>query len=708
MIKKNSHILYLGFIAAVIIITAWAGGCKNITLENTFPERLTILSKRVWSPERAWQWYKSAGVIKGCNFLPSSATNTTEMWQKETFDAKTIDSELKLASETGLNSVRVFIQYIVWKDDPEGLIERMDKFLSIAEKHDISVLWVLFDDCSFGYPAKTDPYLGFQGDPSQGEYAPFWTPSPGHTAGRDIAQLPALKKYVTDIVGHFSHDNRVLAWDIYNEAGNSGAGSTTTGLLLSSFEWVRDINPVQPVTSCQPLTDTINIYSLCDFITFHNYNTAADVESEIINLYDYGRPVISTEWLHRPQGNRVESILPIYKKYGIGWYSWGLVAGRTQTFMHWSSKPGDPTPLVWQHDLYYNDYTSYDTSEIALLRDFAFSDKLPGLLENRWSKRRATEWYERQEWPVGCNFLPSSAVNSTEMWNKDTFDPETIDKELGWAASIGFNTVRVFLQYIVWEDDPDGFKQRFSIFLDIAEKHRISVMPILFDDCFIPEPVRGKQDEPIPGVHNSRWTASPGVSMKVQGKWPLLKKYVDDIVYSYKDDDRIILWDLYNEPKDQSLSLVEETFRWVRDINPSQPITTGAYHTTYDDYASRRVLFLSDILSFHTYDQIEQTREKVILLNSFDRPVFCTEYMARPLGNTFESHLSLFAENDIAAYNWGLVAGRIQTYMPWGSEEGDSEPELWFHDIFRVDGEPYSQEEIDFILGITEENRNTK
>ena len=129
----------------------------------------------------------------------------------------------------------------------------------------------------------------------------------------------------------------------------------------------------------------------------------------------------------------------------------------------------------------------------------------------RWTVSRANEWYEAQRWPVGCNYLPRTVVNMTEML--ETFDTGTIDQELGWASKAGYNSVRIFLQYLVWRDDAEGLKARIEQFLKIASKHGISTMPILFCDCSFSgkEPYLGKQDEPVPGVHNSGWVPSPGL-----------------------------------------------------------------------------------------------------------------------------------------------------------------------------------------------------
>ena len=228
--------------------------------------------------------------------------------------------------------------------------------------------------------------------------------------------------------------------------------------------------------------------------------------------------------------------------------------------------------------------------------------------ERMWTVDKAQQWYASQPWMVGCNFLPSSAVNDVEMWQRDTFDSQTIDRELDWAHSLGFNTVRVFLNFVVWQDDPAGLKERFAEFLAIADRHKIVVMPILLDDCNFAGRVAatGPQPDPIPGVHNSQWVSSPPLAMVTdRTAWPALEQYVKDIIKTFANDRRVVVWDLYNEPGngpgEQSRPLMEAAFVWAREVGPSQPLTTGAW-TDFDSPFSRRMMELSDVVSFHGYD----------------------------------------------------------------------------------------------------------
>jgi hypothetical protein len=299
-------------------------------------------------------------------------------------------------------------------------------------------------------------------------------------------------------------------------------------------------------------------------------------------------------------------------------------------------------------------------------------------------------------------------VNTTELWQADTFDTATIDRELGWAASIGMNSCRVFVQFLVWEADPAGLKARMEEFLAIAAGHHLSTMLVPFDDCAFAgkEPYLERQEDPVPGVHNSGWTPSPGPARAVdRAGWPQLEAYIQDLLTAFRDDERIVAWDLYNEPGNsqmgkKSLPLLEASFDWARAARPTQPLTVGTWHADLTEI-NRLCLSQSDVISFHAYTDLAATAQTIADLKAYGRPLLCTEWMARPFQSRFETHLPLFMQEHVGCYCWGLVRGKTQTYMPWGSEKGAPEPELWFHDIFYPDGRHYLREETALIRQLT-------
>ena len=310
-----------------------------------------------------------------------------------------------------------------------------------------------------------------------------------------------------------------------------------------------------------------------------------------------------------------------------------------------------------------------------------------------WAPDRAWEWYRAQPWLCGFNYVPSTAANAAEMWQRDTFDPETIERELGWAARIGFNSCRIFLQYLVWEDDRTGLLERLGRFLATADLHGISTMICPFDDCAFSgkQPYPGPQDAPRPGVHNSCWTPSPGHALvQDRAAWPRLEAFVRDIVSRFGQDRRVLLWDLYNEPGnagmgEASLPLLEAAFAWARAASPRQPLTSG-FWTLQVPGLNETLARLSDISTFHNYEDLRSLEQTLAALAPLGRPIICTEWLRRGHGNLFQTHLPVFRREGIGWYFWGLVNGRSQTNLPWGSPEGAGEPPVWFHDLLRPDG----------------------
>ncbi len=339
-----------------------------------------------------------------------------------------------------------------------------------------------------------------------------------------------------------------------------------------------------------------------------------------------------------------------------------------------------------------------------------------------WTEKAAKDWYAQQPWLVGSNYIPSTAINELEMWQADSFDPKRIDQELGWAESLGLNTMRVFLHDLPWQQDPAGFKKRMDIFLSIAHKHKIRPLFVLFDSCWDPNPKLGKQHAPTPGVHNSGWLQSPGAAaLKDPAQYPRLEAYVKGVVGAFANDKRILGWDVWNEPDNTNdgsygnleppnkvelvLALLPKVFEWARAAGASQPLTSGVWK---DDWSSpeklgpmeKIQLTLSDVISFHSYDGPDVFEKRVLSLQQYHRPIICTEYMARGNGSTFQGTLPIAKKYQVAVINWGLVAGKTQTYLPWDSWKHpytDREPAVWFHEIFRIDGQPYRQDEADFI-----------
>ena len=339
---------------------------------------------------------------------------------------------------------------------------------------------------------------------------------------------------------------------------------------------------------------------------------------------------------------------------------------------------------------------------------------------SRWSVDRANTWYRAHGWPVGANYITSNAINQLEMFQPDTYDPRRIDTELGWARSNGFNTVRVFLHDLLWAQDHRGFQGRLAQFVEIAARHGIKPLFVLFDSCWDPFPEAGPQRAPRPGVHNSGWVQSPGAQrLDDRGYARTLRAYVTGVLTQFRNDDRVLGWDLWNEPDNPSrcyrpverkdkqdlvADLLPQVFGWARSVDPCQPLTSGVWDGEWADPGRLNTLSgiqldNSDVITFHSYAEPADFEGRIAELVPQGRPILCTEYMARPLGSTVEGILPIAKRYNVGAFNWGLVAGKTQTYFPWDSWEQPctAMPEVWFHDLLATDGRPFQDTEIQTI-----------
>lgn len=344
----------------------------------------------------------------------------------------------------------------------------------------------------------------------------------------------------------------------------------------------------------------------------------------------------------------------------------------------------------------------------------------PAEARDRWSEAQAGAWYAKQPWLVGANFTPASAINQLEMWQAETWDPQRIDYELNLAQGIGMNTMRVFLHDQLWTQDAEGFKRRIDEFLQIAARHRIKPLFVLFDSCWDPNPKLGPQHPPIPGVHNSGWVQGPGMAgLRDRSRYPAYKAYVQGVIGAFGRDERVLGWDVWNEPDNGAdqyqgqegkepmvRALLAQVFDWARDADPMQPITSGVW--IGDDWTpggkasamAKLQLAQSDVITFHDYSWPETFEGRIRQLLPYNRPIICTEYMARGNGSTFDGSLPIAKRYNVGMMNWGFVDGKTQTRLPWDSWQKPyvmAEPTIWFHEVFRADGTPYRTAETDLI-----------
>ena len=362
----------------------------------------------------------------------------------------------------------------------------------------------------------------------------------------------------------------------------------------------------------------------------------------------------------------------------------------------------------------------------ATLRSIELRAAPPVPSSARWTPEQSWAWSERTGWLVGCNFTPSTAGNQLEMWQAETFDLATIDRELGWARELGMNSARIFLHDLAWRHDGEQFLDRVEEVLSVAASHDISVMPVLFDGIWDPRPRIGPQRDPRPGIHNSMWLQSPGRDVIADpSRWDALRPYVEAVIGRFGADPRVVVWDLFNEPDSPNLAylrdeiphkadlvarLLTRVFDWATELDPDQPITAGVYtHTTHAAERARETARVSmersDIITFHSYQRRSGLEAAIDRLERLGRPLVCTEWMARPTSPV--ELIDAFAARDVGAYCWGLVDGRTQTRFPWTSwvrRAPTTRP--WFHDLLHSNGTPYDPAEAEHLRRVFGEGRS--
>ncbi len=349
----------------------------------------------------------------------------------------------------------------------------------------------------------------------------------------------------------------------------------------------------------------------------------------------------------------------------------------------------------------------------------------------QWTKERIWEWYDARPWIRGCNYMPSDAISNIDMWQGLHFEErfETAKAELRLAADTGFNAIRIFLSYIVWKEEHDSFMERFERFLTLMDSFGIQAVVCLGDDCQVP------RDNPYSrehcgeqkfewGYHGGRKNSQHSTRNDEPGYWliddepELVYSWVQEIIGRYKDDNRILIWDLYNEPgncKREQLTIphLKRFFEIAREIDPIQPLTAGVWTISEKEEELYEVeqfaLEHSDIVSYHKYSPYMINVQVIRKLKKYGRPIINTEWLGRVLGNSLEENFPLFYVEKIGCFNWGFVAGKYQGHEPWNTTweqyydgiETNVDFTKWFHDLYRSNFRPYNPKEIEIIRTLT-------
>ena len=347
----------------------------------------------------------------------------------------------------------------------------------------------------------------------------------------------------------------------------------------------------------------------------------------------------------------------------------------------------------------------------------------------KWSKERAWEWYNNRPWIRGCNYMSASCANRVDQWQSLHFDKylKETEAELKLMRELGYNSVRLILEYVVWEKEHDVFLKNFERYISLCNSYGISCMIVLANDCMPPKtelwkmPSIGEQSYDI-GYHGGRKHSQHGRHNAPAPHYYLdendsREKYfemVREIVSLYKDDARILMWDLFNEPGNSNrrgitMPNLKRMLDEVRKINPSQPLTIGAWwcgdDRCFNNEIDQFALESSDIITYHNYGKYEEHIQVIKYLKGLGRPIMNTEWLARCTGNTVFENFPLFYLENIGCYNWGFVAGKYQTYEPyeghwqWYNDDKHADIDFtkWFHDLYRPSHRPYDPRETELI-----------
>ena len=354
----------------------------------------------------------------------------------------------------------------------------------------------------------------------------------------------------------------------------------------------------------------------------------------------------------------------------------------------------------------------------------------------KWSKEKAWEWYNSRPWMRGFNFVPSDCSGWVEMWQEYNHAEkvETIRRELALAKQIGFNVIRQFLAFDVWLYQRESFLKNVEEFLSIAAENDIGVLFVLISDGGRPKkkPDFGEINagvfhgsfavnaRMIPGIFPCTDAPAPAPAAPAAPPAPLYSpvdepelaekfyQYVDDLASRYAKDERVIVWNIWNEPGNSnrgtlSVPHMKKAFEIFRSYDPIQPLCTDVWRMPKSNILTEEetiAIELSDIISYHDYGSLDHSVRVIEFLRQYGRPMLNTEWLHRIQYNNVATHLPLYYNNNIGIFNWGFVNGKFRGNEPWEGcwrryAKGEKlDIYKWQHDLLRPNYRPYDPEEI--------------
>lgn len=351
-------------------------------------------------------------------------------------------------------------------------------------------------------------------------------------------------------------------------------------------------------------------------------------------------------------------------------------------------------------------------------------------MNRQWTETEINDWYKKLPWLRGCNYLPSNCINRLDMWQSHQSDEhlKMADKELAMCDSIGFNTVRLWLNFDVYFSEKQAFFDILEKYISLCDRHHQSVMLVCYyeedlpyGDVFIPKQI-GEQrmyythfNRDYALYNQLKAEKAYKHYMEYEEIKPLYIDMVESVAKKYANDNRILCWNIANEPGmllgERCVPLLKELFELVRHCQVSQPLCSDVWRGINEDGTFKSpeetVGFeLSDCISFHSYSKYDKFTNNIrVLKEYYNRPIFMTEWLNRCNHNDVHDVYPFMQEQNIACYCWGFVAGKTMTTEPWDDMwiQYDSTPDIdfdftkWQHDLFRMNGRPYDPKEIEII-----------
>ncbi len=252
----------------------------------------------------------------------------------------------------------------------------------------------------------------------------------------------------------------------------------------------------------------------------------------------------------------------------------------------------------------------------------------------------------------GLNYIASYAPSDVAMWR--FYDREQIDRELGLIKGLGTNSIRVWLAWVVYDVEGDKFTDKFIDFLGLCDKHRLTVMPILWDSCF------GDELSDYEDIRD--WVANPG-TRRVSD--PVFREkgdaYVRAVVSAGSGSPSILMWDIMNEPSGPNVNpWLEHYCKLVKSIDPKHPVTIGWAHASGNEVSAQWV----DVMSYHPYGIFDKNRQiwtdRVLRIARAcgNKPILATEAGGPGLGQRYEECIASFDKLGVGFYLFEAMVGK--------------------------------------------------